>query len=148
MINKLSKVKELDSALSSVILILRVVIGIAMILHGWKKIQNPFGWMPAEASMQIPAVFQFLAAFSEFGGGIALILGLLNPLTNFGIGITMLTAVYFHMIVLGDPFVSLKGGSYEMALVYFACNLLLFAAGPGKFSLDKLIFGGNKSEKQ
>ena len=67
---------------------------------------------------------------------------LFTPLASVGIGITMAVAVYMHAIVFGDPFISNgKGGSYELALVYAAVAALLFAVGPGRLSLDAMIFG-------
>lgn len=119
------------------LLVLRLVCGLAFVLHGWGKIQNPFGWMGPDAA--IPPFFQMLAAVSEFGGGLAWILGLLTPLASLGIGCTMTVAVHTHMIVKGDPFVG-YGSSYELAAVYLAVAILLLCAGPGIFSLDKKIF--------
>ena len=125
---------------SIALLLLRLIVGTAFVLHGWGKIQNPLGWMGPEAT--IPGFFQFLAAISEFGGGIALIVGLLTPLASLGIGSTMTVAVYLHMIVRHDPFVSKGGGaSYEPALVYLGIVLLILALGPGTFSLDAKLFG-------
>jgi putative oxidoreductase len=90
----------------------------------------------------IPGFFQFLAAISEFGGGIAWILGLLTPLAALGIGSTMSVAVYMHSMVMKDPFVNLSGGSsYEPALVYLGVAVVLLVLGPGSLSLDKKIFG-------
>lgn len=147
MIKRIFQVTESNNSLSSVLLLLRTITGIAMMMHGWSKIQNPFGWMPADGPMHIPASFQFLAALSEFAGGAALILGFLNPVTNLGIAITMIVAVYFHMIVRGDPFVNPKGGSYELALVYLGINILFIVTGPGKFSVDRLLFGKSSTNK-
>ena len=65
------------------LLLLRLVMGVAFVLHGWGKIQNPMGWMGPEATM--PAVLQALAAISEFGGGLALIAGLLTRSASLGI---------------------------------------------------------------
>ena len=145
MIKKYFKIREQDYTASFALLILRLVVGVAFVYHGWDKIQNPFGWIPAEAPLKVHAVFQFLAALSEFGGGIALIIGLLNPVTNIGIGFTMLVATYLHMIVLKDPFVNAKGGgSYELALLYFVIANLLIIIGPGKLSLDRFLFGEKK----
>lgn len=108
--------------------------------HGYGKIQNPFGWMGPNAS--IPGFFQALAAISEFGGGLAWMLGLLTPLASFGLACTMTVAVWTHAVVLGDPFASTgKGGAYEPAAVYLCVALLLLLAGPGRFSLDRAIFG-------
>lgn len=125
---------------SVALLIVRVVVGIAFAHHGWGKIQNPFGWMGPDAP--VPGFFQLLAAVSEFGGGIFWVLGLLMPLSSLGIAFTMVGAVFTHMVVMGDPFVSQTGGSsYELALVYLSLALLFLAQGPGKFSLDSKIFG-------
>ena len=125
---------------STALLLLRLVAGIAFIIHGWQKMQDPFGWMGPGAA--VPAPFQFLAALSEFGGGIAWVLGLLTPLAALGIGCTMAVAVYMHSMVLHDPFVSLTGGrSYELASAYLCIALLLLALGPGRYSLDAKVFG-------
>lgn len=130
---------------SSALLILRLIAGISFIFHGWGKIQAPFNWLPINAPINIPSFFQFLAALSEFAGGVAWLLGLVTPLASFGISITMLVAAYIHISVYKDPFVNLTGGtSYELDLAYFAISLVLMALGPGKFSLDKFIFGEKK----
>jgi putative oxidoreductase len=122
------------------LLLLRLVVGIAFMMHGWGKIRNPFAWMGPEAA--IPGAFQGLAALSEFGGGLAWILGLLTPLASLGIAITMAVATSFHAIQRGDPFVSQTGGaSYELALVYLVIALALLALGPGRLSLDRAFFG-------
>jgi len=122
------------------LLFLRLAAGAALMLHGWPKMQNPFGWMPPEAP--IPGVLQFLAAFSEFGGGLALILGLLTPIAAFGIACTMAVATLMVHLTQGHPFVASGGGpSYELALVYLAIALLMMLAGPGVLSPDYLLFG-------
>ena len=123
---------------SSALLLLRLVAGVAFVLHGTGKIQNPFGWMPGG---NIPGVFQFLAAISEFGGGIAWIIGLVTPVAALGIAFTMLVASGMHALVMHDPFVSTGGASFEPALLYFAVAVVLMGVGPGKFSLDWKIFG-------
>ena len=131
---------------SAALLFIRLIVGTAFVFHGWSKIQNPFGWVPPQAPVHIPAFFQLLAAVSEFCGGAAWIMGLLTPVASFGIACTMAVAVRMHMLVLKDPFVNPTGGSsYEPALVYLGIAILILALGPGKFSLDKIIFG--KSEK-
>ena len=122
------------------LLLIRVVAGLAFMMHGWGKIQKPFGWMGPDAF--VPGVFQGLAAISEFGGGLAWILGLLTPLASLGIGFTMAVAFSFHAFMRGDPFVSVAGGpAYELAAVYFCIAVLLIAMGPGRVSLDKKLFG-------
>lgn len=94
MMNKLFPPQTLSMSLA--LLLVRVAAGAFFIQHGWGKIQNPFHWMD-QGDAPAPAFFQLLAAFSEFGGGIALILGLLTPLACFGIACTMAVAVYTHL---------------------------------------------------
>lgn len=132
------KVSDQGPAYSIAILMIRLVVGLAFMLHGYGKIQNPFSWMGPDAGT--PGIFQALAAFSEFGGGLAWILGLLAPLASLGILSTMTVAVFTHAIIKGDPFVG-KGGSYELALVYWCVALVILCGGVGKFSLDRKIFG-------
>ncbi len=110
-------------------------------LHGYGKIQTPFTWMGPDAA--VPGFLQALAALSEFGGGLAWVLGLLMPLASFGLACTMLVAAGVHAFVLGDPFVASGPGmgAYEPASVYFCVALLFLLAGPGRFSLDSKFFG-------
>ena len=115
---------------------LRVVAGAAFMFHGWGKIHDPFGWMGAQS--HTPGIMQALAAVSEFFGGLGWILGLLTPIASFGIWCTMLVAVGFH-VSTGSPFVG--QGGYEPALVYLVISTMLVLFGPGKISIDALIFG-------
>ncbi len=138
---QLFKPSPLTARVSTGLLILRLVAGLAFMFHGYGKIQNPTGWMGPNAT--IPGILQALAAVSEFGGGLGWILGLLTPLASFGLVCTMAVAAYTHAFVLHDPFVA-KGpgsGSYELASAYFCVAILLLLAGPGRFSLDRVLFG-------
>jgi putative oxidoreductase len=124
---------------SAGLLLLRLVMGVAFILHGWPKIQNPMGWMGPEAS--VPAILQALAALAEFGGGMALVVGLLTRLASLGIMSNMIVALGMVHLPHGHPFVGKAGGpSYELAAVYLACAVLFLILGPGRFSLDALAF--------
>lgn len=132
-----------DNRISLGLLFLRIVAGAGMMFHGWKKIQNPMGWMGADSGT--PAIFQALAAISEFGGGAALVLGLLTPLAAFGIAATMVVAASKH-IGKGDPFFG-KGGSWELAAIYLAIAVLLMLTEAGKFSLDHMLFKKHTDER-
>lgn len=131
---------RLSPRLSTGLLILRIVAGLALMFHGFGKILTPMEWMDAESG--VPGFLQALAAISEFGGGMAWILGLLTPLASLGLACTMAVAVWTHAVILGDPFVPQgPGGSYELASIYFCIAVLLLLSGPGRFSLDRAIFG-------
>jgi putative oxidoreductase len=123
--------QDVSAGISWALLALRLVAGLAFVLHGWSKIKDPFRWMGPGT----PAVFQALAAVAEVGGGFAWMLGLLTPLASAGIASTMVVAVARHVLVKRDPFL----GGYELATVYLCISLLLLACGPGRFSLDHLV---------
>ena len=121
------------------LLIVRLVFGLGIMLHGWQKIQSPggpFGWMPPDA--HVPALFQGLATLAEFGGGLGMILGLLTPLVALGLICNMLVAIFMVHVPHGDPFVGAGGRSFEPAAHYLAVALLLLVTGPGSWSLDAL----------
>jgi putative oxidoreductase len=124
------------------LLLLRVVTGAAFVFHGWHKLQSAngaFGWMGAEAP--VPGVLQGLAVLAEFGGGLALILGLLTPLAALGIACTMIVALAMVHLPRGDPFVGQPGQpSFELAAGYLANAVLFLLIGPGVLSLDGLLF--------
>ncbi|MBC7804685.1 MAG: DoxX family protein [Akkermansiaceae bacterium] len=127
---------------ASGLLALRVIAGLGLIAHGYPKIQKPFSWMGPDAP--VPGFLQFLGAFSEFFGGLALIGGLLTPLAALGIIATMLFAAF--LAHGNDPFVaSGPGPSKEPALSYFLVALTLFLTGPGTFSLDNILFGKKRT---
>ncbi len=139
-LKKIFSVAEYSSLGDAAVLMTRLVAGTAFMMHGWGKIQDPFGWMGPDAG--VPGFFQALAALSEFGGGLAWVLGLLVPLASLGIAFTMAVAVYSHAVLWGHPFVATGGGpAYELAAVYLCISLLLIAIGPGRLSLDRVVFG-------
>jgi putative oxidoreductase len=128
---------ELQSTRASLgLLALRLLAGTALMFHGWGKIQSPFGWMGPDSG--IPGILQALAALSEFGGGLALVLGLLTPLAMLGVLFTMGYAAFIH-ISGGDPFVG-QPRSWEPAGLFFVIALAVLLAGPGRYSLDAKLF--------
>jgi putative oxidoreductase len=119
--------------------LLRLVMGVAFMFHGWPKIQNPLAWMGPESP--VLGILQALAALAEFGGGMALIAGFLTRLASLGIMSNMIVALGMVHLPHGDPFVSKAGGpSYELAAVYLACAVLFVLLGPGRFSVDAILF--------
>lgn len=130
------------------LLLVRLVFGVALMLHGKDKIVNPFGWMDKPgAPSPVPDILQALAALSEFGGGLALVVGLLTPIAALGIFFTMLYAAVLVHMKAGHPFVSSGGKSYESAAGYLAVALLMMFTGPGALSLDAQLFGRKRRER-
>ncbi len=125
------------------LLVVRLVFGLGIMLHGWQKVQSdggPFGWMNAMPGAHVPAFLQGLAALAEFGGGLGMIVGLLTPLAALGLICNMLVALFMVHLANGHPFVGAHGGpSFEPAADYLAVALLLLLTGPGAWSLDALL---------
>jgi len=123
------------------ILILRVGVGIAFIFtHGWNKISGgPELWAKIGGSMTnlgitfAPVFWGFMAAISEFGGGILLLFGLFTRPAAALMAFTMVVAATQHLSKL-DPWARVIYPT-EMFSVFMA---LLFI-GAGKYSLDYLI---------
>lgn len=119
------------------LLALRLFLGAAFVLHGLPKILHPGTWA-AQALPGVPPWLAAVAAFVEFGGGIALIVGLATPVFAFLIGCNMVVAIWFVLIPHGAKFVNDAPGasSYEKPLAYLIIALALILLGPGRFALD------------
>jgi putative oxidoreductase len=80
-----------------------------------------------------------LVTVAETLGAILLALGLLSRLGALMLAIDMGVAFFMvHKMAFG--------GSHpgELAFIYLAGSVTLLLAGPGKFSIDKALFGGGK----
>jgi putative oxidoreductase len=123
------------------LLVVRVFFGVGLMLHGLPKIQNPLGWMPASAGIR-PELLA-LSAFTEFFGGLALVIGLLTPLVALAVVVNMGKAVEHLGALKGTPLVATPPQpSLEPALVYLAVGLMLMFTGAGAISLDAALFRG------
>jgi putative oxidoreductase len=126
------------------ILILRLVIGLTVAAHGAQKLFGWWGgpgmkgWTGAMNHMRIrPATpWAWISALAEFGGGLGLALGFLNPLPSFAIAGSMIVAV--ALVHLPKGFFNSKGG-YEFNLAILAAAAAVALAGPGAYSLDSAV---------
>ncbi len=123
--------------------ILRAAIGTIFVAHGAQKL-FVYGFAGVSGSfegMGIPmaGVVGPLVALLEFGGGLALIAGLLTRVVALGLAINMLGAILFVHLAAGF---FLPNG-YEFVLALFGSAALLTITGAGAYSADALI--GNRS---
>jgi putative oxidoreductase len=130
-----------SSSLSSCgLTILRIVIGIIFLVHGWQKI-HAIGFhgvtgMFSQIGIPLPTLSAGVVIAVEFLGGIALILGLGTRLAGLLLAIDMVGAIYF--VHFKNGFYSNHGG-YEFALALLGASLALAFSGPGAAALDSLI---------
>ena len=130
-------------------LLLRVVVGLIFIPHGFAKV---FGTGGAAAFAQdipsygLPRFLGYAAAYSEMFGAILLIVGLLTRLDAFLLACTMAVAAFIVQFpdVLHDPqrsgnllFAALH--AMELPLILLAANIALMLLGPGRFSMDEAL---------
>lgn len=119
------------------LLLLRLALGVIFFAHGSQKVLGWFGGHGLAATVQgmtsggIPAPFAYLAAFTEFLGGLAVLSGLLSRLASVGLAIVMLVAML--KVHLSGGFFLPTGFEYTVALLGMA--LCLIFAGPGRFAL-------------
>jgi putative oxidoreductase len=126
------------------LLILRLGIGLIVAAHGAQKLFGVWGgpgmtkWAQSVERLRIrPArPWAWIAALSEFGGGLLLALGLLAPLGSLAITGAMLVAI--ATVHLSKGFWVGKGGfEYNLALIVTATALAF--SGPGPYSLDNAL---------
>ncbi|GGA57972.1 oxidoreductase [Edaphobacter acidisoli] len=134
--------KTLDNLQPWGALALRIVLGVAMIYHGYGKVVpgNLHGNVSAPiehfsgfvASLGMPRWLGYVSALTEFVGGILILLGLLTRFAAFLITINMAFA-----IALVARHHGYAGSEYPLALLAIALMLLFY--GAGTLALDRKI---------
>jgi len=113
----------------------RLFTGLGLALgHGLAKLPPSGRFVEGVAGMGFPApeLFAWLAALSEFGGGLAIAAGLLVRPAAVLAGVTMAVAAFLRKA--GLPF-----GERELPLAYLALLAMLAATGGGRLALDRLL---------
>ncbi|HBY94612.1 MAG: DoxX family protein [Ardenticatenaceae bacterium] len=126
------------------LLLLRLTVGLLIAGHGAQKLFGWFGghglagtagWL-GSMGLRPAALWAFMAAISEFGGGVLLALGLLNPLGSLGVMAAMLMAI--SMVHWRNGVWAAQAG-IEFPLTNAVVALTLALAGPGAYSLDAAL---------
>ena len=118
-------------------LVLRLVLGGLMVVHGLPKIKNlkqSATWV-AGTGWAWAAGFAYAFGLLEFFGGLALILGFLTQLVALLFVLEMIATTLFSRAKLGKKLV----GGWENDLLYLVGALALLFLGAGAFSLDALL---------
>ena len=132
-------VRYLDRMQPLALVVLRAVLGAVMIGHGSHKVyghlQEFTGFI---GSLGIPAWLGYVSAFTEFAGGILLLLGLFTRIVAFAMLIDM--AVAIAKVHWKHGFMGAGGYEFPLALLAIAFALIFFGAGP--ISIDGIRRGG------
>jgi putative oxidoreductase len=116
------------------LLILRVVLGIIMMYHGWPKLTNLGGTIEGMSGMGIPApaLAAVFAMVAEFFGGLLLLLGVFTDIAGLMFAIDMLGAITFVHAKNGF---AVNEGGVEWPLALMAMALAIALAGPGRYAV-------------
>ena len=123
--------------------ILRLSVGGTIFAHGWNhvfgggKLPGTGRWFES-IGIRPGRVHAIVASACELGGGVALVLGLLNPLAASAVVGTMTVALIANHRKNGF-FIFRPGEGYEYVLVLIMAGLAIASLGAGRLSLDYAI---------
>jgi putative oxidoreductase len=116
-------------------LLMRLALGVSMAVHGYEKV-IPHGalnhYAHYIASLGIPFWVGYISAYTEFAGGILLILGLLTRFAAAMVAINMLVAFFYVGIHQGF-------GIYNYILALAALGIMLTFSGAGALAIDRKV---------
>ena len=130
--------------MSIALLVLRLVVGLTLAVHGTQKL---FGWFAGPGLTRLMQGFEkqgfkpvwlwiSFVILGEVGGGLSVAFGFLTPLGAAGIfGVMFMATFKSHW---KNGFIVSKGG-YEYTLVLMTVSITLGLIGPGNYSLDALF---------
>ncbi len=118
--------------------LLRIIVGFTFSLHGVQKLFGLFGGLGGRGAHAQFLSRIWVAGALETFGGLLILLGLLTGPVAFLLCGEMAVAYFTSHFPRG--FWPLRNGG-ELAVLYCFIYLYLFAAGPGPWSLDRLLRG-------
>lgn len=114
---------------------IRLIAGIAFILHGLPKLGDIGGTQGFFSSVGIPPEMAIFVALLEVLGGVALIFGVLTRITSILFIIEMIGATIMAKAATGFTI----GGGYELDLLLMSIAISLLISGPGRLSIERDI---------
>lgn len=135
--------RYLDHLQPLALLVLRLVLGVIIVGHGYPKVFGALSHhVQVVSGLGLPGWLAYLSAAAEFLGGILVILGLFTRCAALAILINMgvaIAKVHWKNSLLGQG-----GYQFPLACAAIAFALIFFGAGP--IALDGIRRGGSKSK--
>ena len=123
--------------------ILRIVLGIAMLVHGWGKLSGGVdgvaGFFGGTLGIPAPGLMAWVVTIVELVGGILLVVGFLTQIAGILITLDMLGVILFAYLLRGAPFIENGAITWEKEAVFAAAALCIVLAGPGAWSVDDVL---------
>lgn len=118
------------------IVLMRVVCGVALMTHGWGKIQDPMALagLVEMIGFQPVWLWAWALAITEFFGGLFIALGLFTRFWAVAATFLLLVTVYFHWILKSEGW----GGS-EKSILWLTITYYFAVHGGQVFALDRLF---------
>lgn len=120
------------------LLLIRIMLAVVFIYHGQGKLfggLDGFAGYLGSMNVPMPEVAAFLAALSEFGGGLLLLAGVCFRIALWPLVFTMLVAAFTaHAGKFG-----IQDGGMEYALSLAVITAGMALVGPGQLSLERFI---------
>ncbi len=118
----------------------RLCVGLIFWAHGMMKApmrkMQPSEQLPASALRNLK-----MLSIAEPLGAIAIALGLLTQLTAFCFVLVMIGAIRYKRKTKMPFMASGSAGGWEFELLLLAASLSIVLMGPGRISIDHLLFG-------
>ena len=124
------------------VLILRLFVGFAFMMHGSQKLLGAFGGsgvagfagMLTKIGVEPANILAWVVSITEFVGGVCVFFGFLTRFWAAGLVIDMAVAV--AKVHLPNGFFAAKGGM-ELPLSFGVMALVILLTGPGSLSVDR-----------
>ncbi len=120
--------------------LLRVVMGVTFVMHGYPKLKDPKATLKWTESLGVPPAATIMAIVLEFFGGIFLIVGLLVPTVAFFIVVEMIGNIVMKKTKMKAPYlVGQNASAYEIDVTYILLGITLIVLGAGAYSLSAIL---------
>ncbi len=112
------------------LLLLRIGVGITFIIFGWMKVSDMGMTVAFFAQLGIPTFLTYIVAWGELLGGLAILLGILIPVSAIFLSVVMVVAIATVTGKAGFP-------AYVPNALLILNSIALIFLGAGRFSIFK-----------